>query len=80
MTYRFVYDEGIGGLLPNPPEYVTITYGTPFIAYYHMNWGWGGYNDGTWYTISGDWEAQLDDGSANFIYKRKIISGYSVIY
>ena len=79
MTYRFVYDEGVGGLLPNPPEYVVITYGTPSIAYYHMNWGWDNLYDYTWYSMTGDWDIELYGLEYSYTYDRYIIHEFSVI-
>lgn len=64
--------------LPLPPEpYVVETYTINTIEFIKMNWGWGNLHCDDEFSIGGDWAINLD-GYYNFIYSRKMISGFSV--
>ena len=76
--WRYDVDPNAGISLPLPPEpYVVETYTINTIEFIKMNWGWGNLHCDDEFSIGGDWAINLD-GYYNFIYSRKMISGFSV--
>lgn len=74
--YEWVWDDSPPG--PpyfNYPPYNVVTYGSPYITDFRMNWGWGASYDSGYYSVSGNW---IVDGD-NYIYDRKMICNFSVI-
>lgn len=77
-VYEFIFDEP--GPLPQIPIYrEEITYSTPYVYQYTMNWGFN-YNLSYyqtlpvyWYSMTGDWNPQGD----NFLYDRTIFTGFT---
>ncbi|MBQ3711751.1 MAG: C10 family peptidase [Bacteroidales bacterium] len=74
--YEWVWDEPQPGPpFFNYPPHNVVTYGSPYITDYRMNWGWGASYDSGYYSVSGNW---IVDGD-NYIYDRKMICNFSVI-
>lgn len=77
-VYEFIFDEP--GPLPQIPIYrEEITYSTPYVYQYTMNWGFN-YNLSYsqtlpvyWYSMTGDWNPQGD----NYLYDRTIFTGFT---
>jgi len=76
-TYEWVSDEtdpeASTFLLP---PYQEITYSSPFISYYGMNWGQGGSGDEIWCSMEGIWQYY---NQTPYSYNRKIIHSFSII-
>lgn len=74
-TYEWVWDEWHGGhAIPNIHPRVEVSYGSPYITDYRMNWGWSDTDDDAYFAPTGDWAVN----DCNYIYKRKMIHGFSV--
>ncbi|MBQ7639760.1 MAG: C10 family peptidase [Bacteroidales bacterium] len=58
---------------PKMPNQYDITYSSPVISYYYMNWGWGGDCNNVAFAKSGDW---VIDNQYNFIYERAMIHNF----
>lgn len=58
---------------PGIPRKTVITYSSPYITEYMMNWGWGyGWNN-TFFQVYGAWNPNEN----NYIYNRSFIHGFS---
>ena len=75
-TYEWVWDilSSPSILVPPGGRKIEVTYSSPYITDYQMNWGWGGYYNDSFFQISGDWNA----GGGNYIYDRAFIYGFTV--
>lgn len=76
-TYEWVSDD------PDPqastyllPPYDEITYSSPHISYYGMNWGQGGYGDDGWCSMAGIWQYR---NKPPYSYNRRMIHSFSII-
>ena len=58
----------------NYPPHNVVTYGSPYITDYRMNWGWGDSNDYAFFAKSGNWIANGN----NYIYNREMVYNFSV--
>lgn len=74
--YEWVWDEPAPGPpFFNYPPYNVVTYGSPYITDYRMNWGWGGLHNADYFAVSGNWIVDDD----NFIYNRSYLYNFEVI-
>lgn len=65
---------------PKIPNQYTITYSSPFLSHYYMNWGWGGDHNDTPFAKSGDWVVEIDSVPYNFVYERAMIYNFHDYY
>ena len=73
--YEWVWDEPQPGPpFFNYPPHNVVTYGSPYITDYRMNWGWGDSNDYAFFAKSGNWIANGN----NYIYNREMVYNFSV--
>ena len=78
--YEWEWDEWNGtGPIPYGGNYTTVSYGSPYITDYRMNWGWSNADDDSYFAPSGNWGITFSDGSyCNFIYQRNMIHDFSI--
>lgn len=58
---------------PRIPNQYDITYSSPFLSHFYMNWGWGGDYNNVPFALSGDW---IIDDEYNYIYERAMIYNF----
>ena len=78
FVYDWVYDYPYNNLiLPFIPRRIEVTYTTPVVTHYRMNWGYGiDPNDDTWCLVSGVWQYPNDPP---YTYNREMVYGFSKI-
>ncbi|MBO4571902.1 MAG: C10 family peptidase [Bacteroidales bacterium] len=59
---------------------IVVSYSSPYIYKYYMNWGWGGSHNDDSFLPDGDWEETINGNNYNFIHRRKMIYGFSNQY
>lgn len=76
-TYYYEWVYGYEGEIINfAPEYTEVYYGTPYLDdTVGMNWGWGGYGNSSWYSLSGSWS--IDEYS--FDYDRDMLCDFAFV-
>lgn len=76
--YEWEYvDPDYPGLLPYVSPQTTITYGSPYISYYGMNWGeFNTTPNGSWCSLSGIWQ---EGNLPPYQYNREMIYDFSII-
>ena len=81
-VYYWVWDTTPPGaplLPPDPLEIIDTIISAPKIRMIGMNWGWGSYyNNGEWYTLTGDWINHYRTDSLNWNKNRKMIYNFKV--
>lgn len=79
-TYEWVYDSRpTDQPVPEVPGKVEYTYYSPIISMIGMNWGWGpSYNNGDWYSLTGDWINKDDPDQDNWNISRAMIHEFTV--
>ena len=79
-TYEWVADDlnPGGGLLPPPIRKVEVTYGSPHVSYFQMNWGWYTFGNSvdTWSSIYGRWQYQNEPP---YDYEREFICNFDIL-
>jgi len=76
--YEWEYDDpNYPGLLPNIRPKTEISYGSPHISYYGMNWGqWNTTANASWCSLSGVWQY---NNLPPYQYDRKMVYDFSII-
>lgn len=77
-TYEWVYDGPSSVPIPTRPNKIEITYSTPYIENIKMNWGWNDFNDIRWYTMTQDWNTNIDGEEEIINIKRLMIYDFSI--
>ena len=57
------------------PPYDEITYSSPHISYYGMNWGQGGSGNESWCSMEGIWQYQ---NNPPYVYDREMIHNFTI--
>lgn len=78
--YEWEWDEWNGtGPIPYGGNYTTVSYGSPYITDYKMNWGWSNTDDDLYFAPSGNWGITFSDGTyCNFVYQRHMIHSFAI--
>ena len=76
--YEWVWDNYNPSInYPKVPNQTLVTYSSPYMSRFKMNWGWGGLHNDASFAASGDWNVIIDGDEYNFIYRRHMIHNFS---
>ena len=78
-TYIWVYDDPAHvGFQIDVPERIEVSYGSPYITHYKMNWGHGSEPSmwDNWCSLEGIWQYH---NYPPYSYNRKMIYGFSIL-
>jgi len=69
-VYRWIWDDANQGVMhPEVDDEVVVTYSSPYMRYFKMNWGGATSANNTWYTLTGNWHVNEYD----FDYEREML-------